>query len=235
MFALILAAKVNTVINWNPGDSRKECDMSNDTEEQAPESMVNQLKAAVDKAQEEAGKVVGSLVKEGGKLRDQTLKLAEETVDEVKERVDEVRGKVEEVKAKAADTMDNLEQLFEERVARALKRLGVPTRDDVQGIARRLEEMNGLLRTLAADRSAADAAVAPDENDDLKLISGIGPVLEGKLIGAGICSYRQIAALTDADIEQIESEVIHSSGRVRRDDWIGQARILYLKKHGDPI
>lgn len=209
--------------------------MSNDAEEQAPESMIDQLKAAVDKAQEEAGKVMGSLVKEGGKLCDQTLKLAEETVDEVKERVDEVRGKVEEVKAKAADTMDNLEQLFEERVARALRRLGVPTRDDVQGIARRLEEMNGLLRTLAADRSAADAAVAPDESDDLKLISGIGPVLEGKLVGAGICSYRQIAALTDADIEQIESEVIRSSGRVRRDDWIGQARMLYLKKHGDPI
>jgi predicted flap endonuclease-1-like 5' DNA nuclease len=41
--------------------------------------------------------------------------------------------------------------------------------------------------------------------------------------------------LTDADIEQLESAVIHSSGRIRRDDWIGQARMIYLKKYGDPI
>lgn len=209
--------------------------MSNDIEEQAPESTINQLKAAVDKAQEEAGKAMGSLVKEGGKLRDQTRKLAEEKVGEVKERVEEIRGRVEEVKTKATDALDNLEQLFEERVARALKRLGVPTRGDVQSIAKRLEEMNELLRTLADDRRLAGMTVALDEKDDLKLISGIGPVLEGKLNGAGICSYQQIATLTDADIEQLESAVIHSSGRVRRDDWIGQARMLYLKKYGDPI
>ncbi|CDH46599.1 hypothetical protein BN874_530028 [Candidatus Contendobacter odensis Run_B_J11] len=236
MFALILAAKVDTIINGNPGDSRKECDVSNNTKEQAPESMVNQLKTAVDKAQEEAGKVVDSLVKEGGKLRDQTLKLAEEAVGEVKERVDEVRGRVEEAKVKATDTLDNLEQLFEERVARALKRLGVPTRDDVQGIAKRLEEMNGLLRTLADERCAAEAAAVPEDGkDDLKLINGIGPVLEGKLNGAGICSYRQIAALTDTAIEHIESEVIHSSGRIRREDWIGQAGMRYLEKYGTPL
>ena len=211
--------------------------MNNTTENegQAPVSMINQFKAVVDKAQEEAGKVMGSLAKEGGKLRDQTLKLAEETVDEMSERVDEVRAKVEEAKAKATGTLDNLEQLFEERVARALKRLGVPTRDDVQGIARRLDAMNELLRTLVEDRRIASATVAPDEKDDLKLISGIGPVLEGKLNGAGICSYRQIAALTDAAIEQIESEVIHSSGRVRREDWIGQAGMLYFQKYGNPI
>jgi poly(hydroxyalkanoate) granule-associated protein len=169
------------------------------------------------------------------KVKAKATKLAEKKVGEVKERVDEVLGRVEEVKATATDTLDNLEQLFEERVARALKRLGVPTRDDVQGIAKRLEEMNELLRTLAEDQRIAGATVAPDGKDDLKLISGIGPVLEGKLNGAGICSYRQIAALTDAAIEQIESEVIHSSGRIRREDWIGQAGMLYLKKYGNPI
>ena len=115
--------------------------MSDNTEKQAPESVTDQLRAVVDKAQEEAGKVVDSLVREGEKLRDQTLKLAGDKVDEMKERVEEVRGMVEDVKTKAADTLDNLEQLFEERVARALKRLGVPTRDDLQGIARRLDEI----------------------------------------------------------------------------------------------
>ncbi len=209
--------------------------MSNDTEKQAPESVAHQLRAAVDKAQEEAGKVMDSLAREGGKLRDQTLRLAGEKVEEVKERVDEVRGMVEGVKTRTVDTLDNLEQLFEERVARALKRLGVPTRDDLQGIAKRLEAMNDLIRGLAEDRQAAGPATPPAEQDDLKLISGIGPVLEGKLNGAGITTYRQIAVLTDDEIERLESEVINFSGRVHRDDWIGQAKTLYLKKHGKAI
>jgi poly(hydroxyalkanoate) granule-associated protein len=213
----------------------KEYVVNNDTEKQAPESVAHQLRAAVDKAQEEAGKVVDSLVKEGGKLRDQTLKLAGEKVDEVRERVDEVRGMVEGVKTRAADTLDNLEQLFEERVARALKRLGVPSRDDLQGIARRMEEMNSQIQGLAEDRRAAGLAAPPAEKDNLKLISGIGPVLEGKLNGAGITTYQQIAALTDEEIERLELEVIHFSGRVHRDDWIGQAKTLYLKKHGKTI
>ena len=115
--------------------------MSDDTEKKAPESVAGQVKAAVGKAQEETGKLMDSLVKEGEKLRDQTLKLAGDTVGEMKERMNEVRGVVEGVRTKATDTLDNLEQLFEERVARALKRLGVPTRDDLKGIANRLEEI----------------------------------------------------------------------------------------------
>ncbi len=209
--------------------------MSHDTEKQAPESVADQIRAVVDKAQEKAGEVVDSLVKEGEKLRDQTRKLAEEKVGEVKERVEEVREMVEGAKTKAVDTLDNLEQLFEERVARALKRLGVPTRDDLQNIAKRLEAMNDLIQGLAQEGEGAEEAAPGAEKDDLKLISGIGPVLEGKLNGAGITSYQQIAALSDDEIERLESDVINFSGRIQRDDWIGQAKTLYLKKYGKTI
>jgi len=209
--------------------------VSHDTEKQAPESVADQIRAVVDKAQEKAGEVVDSLVKEGEKLRDQTRKLAEEKVGEVKERVEEVREMVEGAKTKAVDTLDNLEQLFEERVARALKRLGVPTRDDLQNIAKRLEAMNDLIQGLAQEGEGAEEAAPGAEKDDLKLISGIGPVLEGKLNGAGITSYQQIAALSDDEIERLESDVINFSGRIQRDDWIGQAKTLYLKKYGKTI
>ena len=209
--------------------------MSHDTEKQAPESVADQIRAVVDKAQEKAGEVMDSLVKEGEKLRDQTRKLAEEKVGEVKERVEEVREMVEGAKTKAVDTLDNLEQLFEERVARALKRLGVPTRDDLQSIAKRLEEMNTLIQGLAQEGEVAEEAAPAAEKDDLKQISGIGPVLEGKLNGAGITTYQQIAALTDDEIERLESDVINFSGRIHRDDWIGQAKTLYLKKYGKTL
>ncbi len=209
--------------------------MSDKTERNISEAVTDQVKAAVGKAQDEAGKLVDSLVKEGGKIRDQTLKLAEEAAGEVRERADEARGVVESVKARAADTLDNLEQLFEERVARALKRLGVPTRDDLQGIAKRLQDLNGLLQTLTAERPARSEPARGEERDDLKLLNGIGPVLEGKLNAAGIHSYRQLAALTDADIDRLESEAINLSGRVRREDWIGQAKALCLQKYGEPL
>ena len=209
--------------------------MNDHSEPRVPESVAEQVKAVVGKAQKETGKLVDSLTKESEKIREQTLKLVEEKADEVKERMEEVRSMIDGVRTRAAGTLDNLEQLFEERVSRALKRLGVPTRDDLQGIAKRLEALDDLLKTLAAERPATSATARPVEQDDLKLINGIGPVLEGKLNAAGICSYRQLAALTDFYIDRLESEVIHVGGRARREDWVGQAKALHFKKYGEQL
>ncbi|MCC6135878.1 MAG: phasin family protein [Candidatus Contendobacter sp.] len=220
--------------------------MKKDTAKKTAEAVADQVKTVVDKAQEETGKLMDSLVKESEKLREQTLKLAGDAAGEVKGRVDEVRSMVESAKTKAGDTLDNLEQLFEERVGRALKRLGVPTRDDVQGIAQRLDEINDRIKTLTSAppvaalpapvvESAPAPALATLEKDDLKLISGIGPALEGKLNTAGISSYRQLATLSAAEIDRVESEVIHFSGRISRDEWVNQARALYAKKYGAPV
>ena len=70
--------------------------------------------------------------------------------------------------------------------------------------------------------------------DDLKLINGIGPALEKKLHACGVASFRELATLNDADIERIEA-VIKFAGRIRREDWIGQARAHYLQKYGQPL
>jgi predicted flap endonuclease-1-like 5' DNA nuclease len=72
-------------------------------------------------------------------------------------------------------------------------------------------------------------AQAPVRQDDLKQISGVGPGLEKKLQDAGITSYAQIAALTDAEIQDLEANVVKFAGRINRDDWIGQARQLMGK------
>ena len=63
------------------------------------------------------------------------------------------------------------------------------------------------------------------EGDDLSQISGIGPVIVGKLNDAGITTFAQIAAWTDADVEKIEEE-LSFKGRVEREDWIAQAKEL---------
>ena len=61
--------------------------------------------------------------------------------------------------------------------------------------------------------------------DDLKLISGVGPVLEGRLNALGITKWSQVAKFTEADIAKVEDS-LSFKGRVTRDDWIRQAAAL---------
>ncbi|KKB78026.1 hypothetical protein VW35_13015 [Devosia soli] len=61
--------------------------------------------------------------------------------------------------------------------------------------------------------------------DDLKLISGVGPVMEGKLNSVGIIKWSQVAAMTPEEIERLESS-LNFRGRVARDNWLAQAEVL---------
>ncbi len=61
--------------------------------------------------------------------------------------------------------------------------------------------------------------------DDLKKLKGVGPKLEEKLNGLGIWHYHQIAAWTEAEVAWVDS-YLNFKGRVTRDDWIAQAKIL---------
>lgn len=63
------------------------------------------------------------------------------------------------------------------------------------------------------------------EGDDLTRIKGIGPKLNRFLNELGICSYSQLAELTNENIEWLDSR-LHFKGRIRRENWVGQASIL---------
>jgi predicted flap endonuclease-1-like 5' DNA nuclease len=73
---------------------------------------------------------------------------------------------------------------------------------------------------------------APGTPDDLKLVVGIGPAIERLLHQIGIGTYRQIARLTERDIDAIEAKLAEFPGRVRRDGWVTQARALHAAKYG---
>jgi poly(hydroxyalkanoate) granule-associated protein len=93
------------------------------------------------KTQEEGGKFFEALVKEGEEVEARTRKVADDMVEDVK-------GKVQSMTGKAADKLDKLEQAFQNRVARALGRLGVPTYEDVLEISRRLDALQQSIREL---------------------------------------------------------------------------------------
>jgi large subunit ribosomal protein L21 len=72
----------------------------------------------------------------------------------------------------------------------------------------------------AAPTPKSDAAA-----DDLKKLSGVGPALEKKLLEAGVTSFAQIAAWTEADIAAMD-EKLSFKGRIEREGWVEQAKEL---------
>lgn len=103
------------------------------------------------KAQREGNKVFDALVRQGESIQQKTRKVAED--------------KVTEMAAKATGTWDKLEQVFENRVARSLSSLGVPTKGDVAALAKRVAELKAAVDKLNAGSAKAvkpkSAAVKP--------------------------------------------------------------------------
>jgi len=63
------------------------------------------------------------------------------------------------------------------------------------------------------------------EGDDLKRIRGIGVLIEKRLNALGVTRYQEIANWTNADIDRI-SQQLDFKGRIERENWVEQARIL---------
>lgn len=102
------------------------------------------------KARSDRDKLFQVLVKQGKMLQARTKSLAEHRIEEVSGRVTEVREKVER---QATESWDRLEQVFEDRVSRALGRLGVPTSRELEELVRRVDAIAAA--TGAAARKAA--------------------------------------------------------------------------------
>ena len=70
------------------------------------------------------------------------------------------------------------------------------------------------------------------EYDDLKLIYGVGPVLEKLLHKLGIYFFKQVARWNEADIDYVDEQLEHFKGRIRRENWVDSAAEEHLKKYG---
>jgi poly(hydroxyalkanoate) granule-associated protein len=106
------------------------------------------------KAQAEGKQVFDSLVKEGANLQKKTQSAAEERLGEVTTRMTSM---ADDVTAKAGKQWDRLESIFEERTARAMKKLGVPSARDVEALKERIDALSAQLaaKTRAAARKGA--------------------------------------------------------------------------------
>jgi predicted flap endonuclease-1-like 5' DNA nuclease len=81
-------------------------------------------------------------------------------------------------------------------------------------------------RADASEAPPATAAPAAGAGDDLRRIKGLGPKLVTTLQALGITRYDQIAAWTDADLDDLDTKLGAFAGRPRRDSWVEQAQLL---------
>ena len=95
------------------------------------------------KAQTEGGKLFESLVREGAALDAKTRKFTDAKVAETRGTVEATLGQVRE---RSQETWDKLEKVFEDRVSRALGRLGVPGRDEIRSLSSKVDELSRELR-----------------------------------------------------------------------------------------
>ena len=111
---------------------------------------------AFSRAQAEGGKLFEALVKEGMTLEQTARKIAGGRADVVREAVE---SRVGQARGRAVDTWDKLEKVFEDRVQRALVKLGVPNRDDLNGLSARVDILNAELRRLDGKSAVKRPAV----------------------------------------------------------------------------
>lgn len=112
---------------------------------------------AFTKAQQEGSKVFDALVQEGLGMQRKVQSTAEEKLAEASQKMSSM---AQEIGSRATGQWDKLEGLFEERVARALPRLGIPTAQELQALSARVAELERQLQA-RAPRSAPAKKVAP--------------------------------------------------------------------------
>ena len=109
---------------------------------------------AVAVAEEEGSKFFKTLVKKGEKFEDQRKKQVDQVVDKMKDGVEDVREGVESRWQRFGDSFDN-------KVGRAVERLGVPSRDEIHKLTQRVEDLTRKLDGLQGKAKKAPAKRKP--------------------------------------------------------------------------
>ena len=112
---------------------------------------------AFTKAQTEGTKAFEALVKEGVSFQRKTQSAAEEKITEATQKMTSMAT---DISSKASGQWDKLENIFEDRVAKALNKLGVPSAKDINALIARIDELNASVQQLTPAKPAAKKAIA---------------------------------------------------------------------------
>lgn len=141
---MLKQAKARAKAESSSGGKPKEQDLQQSVLESSRQIWLAGL-GAFSKAQAEGMKVFDTLVRQGEALETKTRHAASETAAAASGAA---KAKAREMKAMAGGTWDKLEQVFEDRVARALSKLGVYTQSDVERLAERVDALSDAVNEL---------------------------------------------------------------------------------------
>lgn len=90
----------------------------------------------------------------------------------------------------------------------------------------KVEKPAAMAKPAKAEGLVRLAAPRGGKADDLKAIEGVGPALEKLVNGLGFYHFDQIAGWSDADVALVDAEMKSFKGRIARDRWVAQAKII---------
>lgn len=98
------------------------------------------------RAEEEGSKLFDTLVDVGRDLEGKTRDISETRVEEIKERV----------KSRTGETMGKMEKAFDDRLNKALSKLGIPNKREVEALQKRVQELTAALDSMSEDEDKGD-------------------------------------------------------------------------------
>ncbi|MBX3325607.1 MAG: hypothetical protein KF682_06875 [Nitrospira sp.] len=162
--------------------------------------------------------------------------------------------RVQERDKQVATLQHELQDLHTERQALQKEVQSIPEKDEqIQRLQKRLRELRTTLRTTPATSTPAPAqkprrngagttapgsppkSSKPGQDDDLKKIHGIGPVFAETLQKLGTRTFIQIARWKPEDVEKIAKHLATDPERIKRENWIGDAKKLHAQKHKERL
>ncbi|MDA8638928.1 hypothetical protein N9L22_04065, partial [Candidatus Poseidonia alphae] len=178
----------------------------------AEEKAAKEAKAAEEKAAKEAKDADAKAAKEAKAAEE---KPAEEKAAKEAKAAEEKAAKEAKKKAKDADAKAA-------KAAAAAKKEAKPASKEVK----KKEELKRVQeRSETIDFAILGTAKASDK-DDLQVMKGIGPFIEEKLNALGIYTYLQVSKMTSKLETDVNEAIEFFPGRVKRDQWVNQAKIL---------
>jgi poly(hydroxyalkanoate) granule-associated protein len=145
-----------TKVNKSSAAPKHSADMASAIKESAQQIWQAGL-GSFSKAQGEGGKMFEALVKEGLTVQRKTQAAAEEKISEA---TNKMAGMADDITSKASNQWGKLEDIFEDRVAKALNKLGVPSAKDVDALIARIDELHKAVAKMGPKATAASKAAA---------------------------------------------------------------------------
>ena len=172
---------------------------------------------------------------------------SDQQLQSARSQVTNLTAQLNQEKARSAELKKNLENQPAVKPATPVTSISVgqikKLNNEIADKESRIEQLEKKLKNKSSKRKQKASwqkgttklgTPGSDHKDDLTVINGIGPAIEKVLNKQGIKSVEQLAAFKAADIKLVDEALVDFSGRIKRDEWVPQAKAIMRNGHQSP-